>query len=143
MDAKEYLDRIRMMMREKELWERELNKVDEMLKPSAIRYDGDRITSTPSKDGLEKLAIKHMKRREKVIRKMNENISELIVARSEALSYIRQIKSYDQQEILILRYLDNLPWWTINQIRRTNDESSQFKLRDRAIESLQKILDKQ
>lgn len=141
MDAREYLNSIRNMMREKELWERELEKVDEMLRAPGIRYDYDKINSSPKKDGVEKLAIKHMQRREKYIRKMNENVTELIKVRSEALTYIRQIKSYDQQEILILRYLDNLPWWTITQIRHAEDDSGQMQLRDRAIISLQKIFD--
>lgn len=141
MDARTYLNYIRQMMLEKEMWERHLEKIDEMISTPAIQYDSIKITSTPSKDSLEKLAIKHMERCEKIIAKINELVSELLEKQYEALTYIRKIESNDQQEVLILYYIDALSWREVANARGVDDVTAQMHLRDRAIESLQKILD--
>lgn len=142
MDAKQYLNYIRQMMLEKAMWERHLEKIDEMLITTpAIQYDSIKITSTPSKDSLEKVAIKHLERCEKIIVKINELVAELIQKQYEALKYIRKIESVDQQEVLILYYIDALSWREIADAREVDDVTSQMHLRDRAIESLQKIFD--
>ncbi|MBO4863840.1 MAG: DUF1492 domain-containing protein [Eubacterium sp.] len=142
MDAKQYLNYIRQMMLEKAMWERHLEKIDEMLITTpAIQYDSIKITSTPSKDSLEKVAIKHLERCEKIIVKINELVAELIQKQYEALKYIRKIESVDQQEVLILYYIDALSWREIADARNVDDVTAQMHLRDRAIESLQKIFD--
>ena len=142
MDAKQYLNYIRQMMLEKAMWERHLEKIDEMLITTpAIQYDSIKTTSTPSKDSLEKVAIKHLERCEKIIVKINELVAELIQKQYEALKYIRKIESVDQQEVLILYYIDALSWREIADAREVDDVTSQMHLRDRAIESLQKIFD--
>ena len=142
MDAKKYLNYIRQMMREKQMWERQLQKFDELISTPAIQYDSVRVTSTPSKDTLEKVAIKHMERCEKIIAKINELVLELIQKQYEALKYIRYIESTDQQEVLILYYINCLSTWEdVAKARGVSDTRSQLNLRDRAIDSLQKILD--
>lgn len=143
MDAKKYLNYIRQMMREKQMWERQLEKIDELIiSTPAIQYDSVKITSTPNKDTLEKVAIKHLERCEKIIVKINELVLELIQKQYDALKYIRYIESSDQQEVLILYYINCLPTWDdVAKARGVSDTRSQLNLRDRAIDSLQKILD--
>lgn len=141
MDAREYLEGLRKIMAEKTMWERELGRIDDMLGAKAIQYQPDRVQTSPRQDGLENEAIRYTERREKIIRKLNETITELMEKQFEALTYIKQIESDDQREVLILRYIDGLKWWDIMSARRCDDISGQMKLRDRAISSLQKIMD--
>lgn len=57
-----------------------------------------------------------------------------------AMAYIRMIPSEEQQDILIMRYVENRKWWDILRIRNCDNLSGQMKLRDRAIEALQIII---
>lgn len=142
MEARQYLNYIKKMMDEKRMWERQLEQIDEiMINTPAIQYDSIKVTSTPNKDNLEKVALKHMERCEKIIVRINELVADLIQKQYEALTYIRKIESKDQQEVLILYYINNLSWEKIREVRGVNDSTSQMHLRDRAIESLQKIFD--
>lgn len=141
MDAREYLEGLRKIMAEKTMWERELGRIDDMLGAKAIQYQPDRVQTSPRQDGLENEAIRYAERREKIIRKLNETITELMEKQFEALTYIKQIESDDQREVLILRYIDGLKWGDIKSARQCDDISGQMKLRDRAISSLQKIMD--
>ena len=140
MDAKQYLEELRRIMTEKTMWEKELDRIDDMLGARAIQYQPDRVQTSPRQDGLENEAIRYAERREKIIHKLNETITELMEKQFEALTYIKQIESDDQREVLILRYIDGLKWWDIMQARRCDDISGQMKLRDRAVASLQKIM---
>lgn len=140
MDAREYLEGLRKIMAEKTMWERELGRIDDMLGAKAIQYQPDRVQTSPRQDGLENEAIRYAERREKIIRKLNETITVLMEKQFEALTYIKQIESDDQREVLILRYIDGLKWGDIKSARRCDDISGQMKLRDRAINSLQKIM---
>ena len=140
MEAKKYLENIRFMMQEKAMWEAELGQIDDMLIGApAIQYDSDKIKSSPRKDGLEMLAINHLEKRDAIIQQINSLITDLIEKRNEALHYIRHIDSRDQQEVLIMYYVNALSWREIANIRDRYNLPGQMRLRDRAIISLQKI----
>ena len=142
MEAKQYLENLRFMMKEKTMWEAELENIDElMVSAPAIKYDSDKITSSPRKDGLEMLAINHLEKRGAIINEINELITELIGKQKEALEFIKLIESDDQREILILYYIKALSWREILNVRNKSDLPGQWQLRDRAIRSLQKIFD--
>lgn len=142
MKAKKYLENLRFMMKEKAMWEAELENIDEMMVSApAIRYDSEKIISSPRKDGLEMLAINHIERRGAIINEINELITELIEKQKEALRFIKLIESDDQREILILYYINALSWREIMDIRNRSDLAGQMQLRDRAIKTLQKIFD--
>lgn len=142
MKAKKYLENLRFMMKEKAMWEAELENIDEMMVSApAIQYDSEKITSSPRKDGLEMLAINHIERRGAIINEINELITELIEKQKEALRFIKLIESDDQREILILYYINALSWREIMDIRNRSDLAGQMQLRDRAIKTLQKIFD--
>lgn len=142
MKAKKYLENLRFMMKEKAMWEAELENIDEMMVSApAIQYESEKITSSPRKDGLEMLAINHIERRGAIINEINELITELIEKQKEALRFIKLIESDDQREILILYYINALSWREIMDIRNRSDLAGQMQLRDRAIKTLQKIFD--
>lgn len=141
MDAKEYLNEIRRKMKAKAMWEDELDRIDDLIGTRAIQYTPDKVQSSPKKDGLENQAINHLERRDEIIERINNLITEIIEAQAKALNLIGRIESDDQREVLILRYVDCLPWWDIAEKRDRRDISSQMELRDRGLASLQKILD--
>ena len=142
MKAKKYLENLRFMMKEKAMWEAELENIDEMMVSApAIQYDSEKITSSPRKDGLEMLAINHIERRGAIINEINDLITELIEKQKEALRFIKLIESDDQREILIMYYINALSWREIMDIRNRSDLAGQMQLRDRAIKTLQKIFD--
>jgi hypothetical protein len=141
MDAKVYLNNIRQMMLEKNMWERHLERIDEMISTPAIQYDAIRVTSSPNKDSMERMALKHLEECQKIIDKINSIVVDLIQKQCEALTYIRQIESQEQQEVLILYYINAMQWREIAEIKDVDEIASQMHLRDRAINSLQKIFD--
>lgn len=140
-DAKSYMNNIRQMMLEKNMWERQLERIDEMISTPAIQYNSIRVSSSPAKDDLERMAIKHAEECEKIVEKINNLVADLTQKQYEALTYIREIESTDQQEILIMYYISALQWREIAEIKHVDEIAAQMHLRDRAIQSLQKILD--
>lgn len=141
-DAEEYLKEIWQIKKSIDNKKRLLSEIDEEIGVSAIRYDGDRISSSPQKDGLEKLAIAHIERRKKLREKIEAEITALLERKEEAINLINQIESDDQKEILMLRYIECREWSEIFIIRRCDDDRSQYKLHRRAIDSLQNVLEK-
>ena len=143
-NAEEYLDDIRQKGKEIKSLRNALSAIDKDLEASAITYNPDRIhTNVPRKDGLEELAFKHLERRDKIIRALETAITERSESIEEAVRYIRQIESDDQREVLMLRYIDAHSWSEILDIRECDDIRNQCRLRDRAIESLQRIIEKE
>lgn len=143
-NAEEYLNDIRRKGNEIKSLRNALSAIDKDLEASAITYNPDRIhTNVPRKDGLEELAFKHLERRDKIIRALEAAITERSESIEEAVRYIRQIESDDQREVLMLRYIDAHSWSEILDIRECDDIRNQCRLRDRAIESLQRIIEKE
>ena len=143
-NAEEYLDDIRRKGNEIKSLRNALSAIDKDLEASAITYDPNREHSNvPRKDGLEELAFKHLERRDRVIKALESAITERSEAIEEAVKYIRQIESDDQKEVLMLRYIESRSWSEILDIRECDDIRNQCRLRDRAIESLQKIIEKE
>ena len=139
-NAAEYLQEIRATNIAIHNKQRSLKALDNMLEAKAITYNPDRVTTSPRKDGLEELAMKHMEERERIIREIEEKITWMYKRIDEATDYINQIESEEQQEVLTLRYIDLLSWSEILDIRGCDDLRAQYKLHQRAIDSLQKIL---
>lgn len=140
-NAQEYLEDIRHKGREIQNLKRALSAIDKDLEASAINYDPNTIkTNVPRKDGLEELAFKHMERREKIINALETAITERVHAIENAIEYIKQIESDAQKEVLILRYIDSKSWPEIMEIRECDDLRSQYRLHERALESLQKVM---
>lgn len=140
-NAREYLEDIRRQGKEIRDLRRSLSAIDKDLEASAIHYDPDAIhTNVPRKDGLEELAFKHMERRERVINALEEAITERSEAIEQAIEYIKKIESMAQREVLLLRYIESKTWGEIMEIRECDDIRNQYRLHERALDSLQKIM---
>ncbi len=143
MKAADYMEHIRGLKRNIELIERELDAIDdEMITTPGINYDPNRVTSSPRQDKLEMQVIRMIEIKEELTTKLVELKQIYILDVHEAMGYIRQIKSENQQDLLILRYINNLKWWDILKERGLDNRSSQDELKVRALNSLQKVLDR-
>lgn len=141
LNAKEYMEDIRRQGNEIQSLRRALSAIDKDLEASAINYDPDAIhANVPRKDGLEELAFKHMERRDRIIKALEGAITERSEAIEQAVGYIQKIESDAQKEVLILRYIDSKSWSEIMVIRECDDIRSQYKLHERALNSLQAVM---
>lgn len=143
MKASDYMEHIRMTKRKIELVEKELDAIDdEMITVPGINYDANRVTSSPRQDKLEMQVIRLIDIKEELTAELLDLKQRYILDVHEAMGYIRQIKSENQQDLLILRYINNLKWWDILKERGYENRSSQDELKNRALASLQDIIDK-
>ena len=143
MKAIDYMEHIRSLKRNIEMIEKELDAIDdEMITTPGISYDSNRVTSSPRKDKLEMQVIRLIEIKEELTSELLDLKQRYILDVHEAMRYIRQIKSESQQDVLILRYINNKKWWDILKERGYENRSSQDELKNRALASLQEVLDK-
>ena len=143
MNASAYMEHIKYIKHNIDLIELELDKIDkEMITVPALNYNADKAQTSPKKDRLEKLVIALIDRKEDLTTELMELKKDYITEVHEAMKLIRSIDSEDQQEILILRYINNRKWWDILRIRDCDSLSSQQRLKARALEALQVEMDK-
>lgn len=140
-NAADYLQEIREAYSYIYNKQRALDQYDYMLGISGINYNPDRVQSSPRQDGLEQQAIRHLE----AVKELRESITEKIRWRSqridEATDLISKIESRDQQEVLMMRYIEQMTWSEILERRGLDDLSAQYQLHKRALDSFQKILD--
>ena len=142
MRAVDYMEHIRGLKRNIEMIEKELDAIDdEMITTPGISYDPNRVTSSPRQDKLEMQVIRLIEIKEELTSELLDLKQRYILDVHEAMRYIRQISSENQQDILILRYINNKKWWDILKERGYENRTSQDELKNRALTSLQKILD--
>lgn len=139
-NAEEYLQKIRALHFSIRNKKAQLAELDKTIGISAIDYEAERINSSPRRDKLEMEAIKHLEKREKIQRRLENDITEMLEKQEEAVNYINMINSEEQQEVLIMRYIECMRWSEILDARGCDSINSQYRLHRRALESLQKIL---
>lgn len=139
-DAAQYLQDIRAARISIRNYRRLLKQLEYSIGVSAITYEGDRISSSPPKDGLERDAIKYAEEKGKLEEKISETIIFMNTRMDEAVGYINQIESEEQQEVLMMRYIEGMKWSEILDERECDSISAQHRLHNRAIESLQKVM---
>lgn len=143
MDARGYMEHIRKIRRDIDLLDLELDSIDNaMIGIPAQQYNADKVQTSPRQDKLEKQVIRLIECKEKITAEIMKLRLEYIQDVHEAMGLIRSIESREQQEILILRYINNKKWWDILRIKECDSLSSQQRLRDRALDALQIELDK-
>lgn len=143
MDAGSYMEHIRKIRRDIDLLDLELDSIDNaMIGIPAQQYNADKVQTSPRQDKLEKQVIRLIECKEKITAEIMKLRLEYIQDVHEAMGLIRSIESREQQEILILRYINNKKWWDILRIKECDSLSSQQRLRDRALDALQIELDK-
>lgn len=140
MNAAEYLQEIRAANITLHNKRRELSILDTLIGASAIQYNPDRVQSSPRQDGLERQALMHLEKREKIQDSIEQIIDFLHERIDEAVNYINELESEDQREVLMLRYIEQRSWADILDIRGCDDISGQYKLHKRALENLQQII---
>ena len=139
-DASEYLQEIRATRIAINNISRELKTLDYMIELSGMSYDLDTVQMSSRQDGLERKAIAHLEKCAELKADIAEKISWMHQRVDEAVNYISQIESYEQQEVLMLRYIEHRSWSEILDKRECDDIRSQYKLHERALNSLQIIL---
>ena len=141
MNAKELLEDVRDSLWAVKTIEGTIAELDDIIGASAIRYDADKVSSSPQKDGLEKLAIEHLGRVEAVKKELLQMVSHYAEIKKIALYFISKLESDSQKEVLEMRYIKGMKWWEILEARQCDDLRNQQRLCDRAIEALQEIID--
>ena len=143
MDAKDLLEDVKKSLWAIQNMKRTVNELDELIGISGINYDVERISSSPKKDGLEQMALEHFGQVEAVKKELLKMTAHYAEVKKIALYFITQLESEEQREILKLRYLEGHKWWEILEMKNCDNLPGQMRLRDRAIESLQEIIDKE
>ena len=141
MDAKEYLHEIWEVGEAIEHKMRALERLDDMLKLSSIQYSPDKVQSSMKPDTLEKKAIKHLEKRTALVDQMEDDLTHYVERQQEAVNLICKIDSEEQKRVLMLRYIEHKKWATILELRGCDSLESQRRLHQRAVRSLQKVLD--
>lgn len=141
-DAHQYLHEIREAHAFILAKKKAIEQYDWMIDASGINYDRDKIQSSPRQDGLEMQAIRHMELVSSIRAQMTEKIAWRTRRIDEATDLISQIESKEQRDVLIMRYIDCMSWAEILEARGCDSLGSQHDLHNRAIESLQLILNK-
>ena len=141
MDARELLEDVKRSVWAVRNIQKTIDDLDALIGASGISYDRDKISSSPRKDGLEIAAIHHLEEVEKAKKDLIRATAEMASLKKTALLYIAQLDSEEQREILRMRYLDGMKWWQILEAKNADSLSGQTRLRDRAVEELQRIID--
>lgn len=140
-NAAEYLEEIRSTRIAINNKRRELKACDHMIDISGISYDGDKVAISPRQDGLERKVIAHLEKCSELRAEIAEMLEWMHNRIDEAVNYINQIESDEQKDVLMLRYIEHHTWAEIMDIRECDDISGQCKLRNRAIASLQRVME--
>ena len=141
-DAHHYLHEIREAHAFILAKQKAIEQYDWMIDASGINHDRDRVQTTPRQDGLEMQAIRHMEAVAQLKTKMLEAIEWRTRRIDEATDFISQIESKEQRDVLMMRYIECMSWAEILEARGCDSLGSQHDLHNRAIESLQNILNK-
>lgn len=139
-NAEEYLDQIRKTRHLIDLKTKALHDLDYMIEAPGISYDKEIISTSPRQDGLERMAMAHLEKIAELKEERLRYIRQLKSEIDEAVGFISQIESKEQREVLMMRYIEDKDWSAILEARACDDLRSQYKLHERAIESLQKVL---
>lgn len=118
----------------------QLKVIQDEISVTSITYDIDKIKKSPKHDRLEKHILDNIEKRERLEEKIESEITDMLEQQNNAVDFINLLESRDQQEVLMLRYIEGRQWHEIMEIRKCDDLSGQYKLHNRAIESLQKLL---
>ena len=140
-NAEEWLEEIDSLRRSVQNKRRQLKVLEMETSVTGISYDIDKIRKAPKRDRLEQQVLDNVTKRERLKEKIEDEITEMLLQMEHAVNVINCIESRDQQEVLMLRYIEGKQWSDIMEERGCDDLSGQYKLHKRAIASLQKIFD--
>lgn len=102
----------------------------------AIRYDIDKIQSSPDGERMTDLIAEIIAEEQK----LHKEIAKLMVKEKEARDYLLKLKE-EHEIILTLHYLDGISWDDIAQKRNYNEKYI-YDLRKKALDELTEVLTK-
>lgn len=140
-NAEEWLEEIDQLRRSITNKRRQLKVLECETSVTGITYDIDKIKKSAKRDRFEQQVLDNVEKRERLREKVEDEITEMLLQMEHAVNVINLIESRDQQEVLMLRYIEGRQWSEIMEERGCDDLSGQYKLHKRAIASLQKIFD--
>ena len=134
MTAKQYLGRVRRVDREISALLRMVEKTRESVTSITQKYDSDGAQSTKDPHKFDKLA--------ELESLVDEKVDQLVDLKAEVLNTIMQLKDRRHREVLIDYYLNMMTW---EQVAVDCNYSYQHthRIHGRALQELQKILNKQ
>ena len=119
----------------------ELKELKEAISITSSQYDIEKIKTSAKRDKLEQSILDNVLKREALERRIEEEITEMLLRQDTAVSLINMIDSEEQKDVLMKRYIEGQTWWDIMELRGRDDLRSQYRLHQRALDSLQQIID--
>lgn len=137
MTGKEYMDQLRKIRREIRLLEEQILR-DTVLAShvKAIRYDIDRVQTSPSGDQMTNIVSSLVVETDKLY----EQIKKLHEKENEARSYLILLPE-ELERVLSLHYLDGKRWDEVATLMNYADKYI-YEVRGRALDELTKVLTK-
>lgn len=139
-NAEEYMKSIQEVKDSVDNKRRQLKVLQNEISITSINYNLDKIRSSPNPDRLEKQVIDNIEKREKLQYKIEEEITEMLERQETAVNVINMIENKEQREVLMLRYIEGKSWSEILEIRGCDDIRSQYKLHQRALNTIQSLI---
>ncbi len=100
----------------------------------AIRYDKERVQTSPVADRMTDIIAKIIETTDK----LKEEIHNLQMAEEECIGYLVNLKE-EHERVLTYHYLDSIKWKDV-AIKMDYDETYIYELKDKALEELSKLL---
>jgi len=119
----------------------ELKELRDAISLTSAQYDVEKIRKSNKRDKLEQSILDNVEKREALERRIEDEITEMLLRQDTAVSLINMIDSDDQKDVLMLRYIEGRTWWDIMELRGRDDLRSQYRLHQRALDALQSIID--
>lgn len=137
MDAKRYLYSIRDEQKEIQSLERRINEAEMSLLPGGIRYDSEKVQTSPRGDTMADMVAKL----DEYVQELRERVAVLTERKEKAQRIINQIDSATERTILSELFLSS-PRMRIDQVADTIGRSTRdtYRKYQSAIEHFDEIL---
>lgn len=137
MTGKEFMFNIKQIRRTIRLLEEQIYRDSELATGvTAIRYDKDKVQTSPVSDRLAEIVAKIIETTDK----LKDAIHDLQIAEEEARGYLVQLKE-EHERALSYHYLDALTWKEVAN-RMGYDSTYIYELKDAALMELDTVISK-
>ena len=137
MTGKEYMNQIREIRREIRLLEEQiLRDTVYASNVKAIRYDVDKVQTSPDGDRMANIISGIVGAEEKLYKK----IQDLMQKENEARTYLIQLRE-EHERVLVLHYFDGLKWEDVAS-KIGYDDKYIYDVKNKALEELTQLLTK-
>lgn len=137
MTGKEYMERIRNVRREIRLLEEQiLRDTVYASNVKAIRYDVDRVQTSPDGDRMADIISGIVGAEDKLYKK----VTDLMQKEEEARQYLIQLRE-EYERVLVLHYFEGLKWEDVAD-KIGYDDKYIYDVKNRALDALTQLLTK-